>query len=453
MGMRACIKRAVTLCIAMMMVLSLFTGCGTATEKPSAATAETDEETTAAAQGTAAEEEPVTIKVLTVTNWWFKGHDAFAELAAQETGVKIELEKLPDEQGVTVIKTRLATNDVPDILGYYAGANLKSINPEQQFLDLSDQAWANDIIDVEKNVISVDGKLYGSPSGTINMGGVVYNKKVYSELGLEIPVTWQELLDNCEKIKAAGKVPFAYTFKENWTAQLLNLCSWYEVESNHPDAAQLINTNKLHMADIPEYVAGFTKLNELREKGYVNKDYTALSFDNGQKMIANGDAAMYFMGSWIVDTLSANYPDKMTDLGGFALPTDSGDNGVTTWASGGWYIPKSATNPEAAKKWLALWATPEGQAAYYNVQKATGTPAFKTASVGETYDIVKDFKKYVDEGKAAMALEFQIDLSLSNDLPMICVAAGTGQKSPEQAAKDVDAALAKSAKDLKLPGW
>lgn len=453
--MKVSIKRTVSLCIAMMLVLSLFAGCGTATGNTATDTTKAAVETTAAAQATtAATAAPTTIKVLTVNNWWFKGHDAFADFAAQKTGVKVDVEKLPDEQGVTVIKTRLATNDVPDILLYYTGANMKQIAPDKQFMDLSSEAWKDNIVDVAKSVCSVDGKLYGSPNNCMSLGGVVYNKKVYSDLGLKIPNTWKELLDNCEKIKAAGKVPFAYTFKENWTAQLLPLVAWYQVEKSNPDAAKLINTNKLHMADIPAYVGAFKQLNELREKGYVNKDYTALSYDNGQKMIANGDAAMYLMGSWIVDTLSASFPDKIGDLGGFALPSEDGNsNGVTVWASQAFYIPKVAKNPDAAKKWLALWATPEGQAAYYKVQKPNGAPSFKGVDVSDTYGIVKDFKKYLDDGKGAMALEFQIDLSVSNDFPMICVAAGSGQKTPQQAAKDVDNVLAKSAKDQKLAGW
>ncbi|HBE76725.1 MAG TPA: ABC transporter substrate-binding protein [Firmicutes bacterium] len=395
-----------------------------------------------------------TLKVLTVSNWWFKGHDAFADALYKKLGIKLEVEKLPDEQGVQVIRTRLAVNEVPDILLYYSGANMRQISPEQFFVDLSKEPWVNNLVPVVKNVVSANGKIYGSPNNSMPLGGVVYNKKIYSKLGLKVPTTWKEFLDNCEKIKAAGVVPVCYSFKENWTAQLLNLIGWYEIEKKHPDAAKLINTNKLKMADIPEYVGDFRKLSELREKGYINKDYLAVTFDNAQKMIANGDAAMYLMGSWIVDTLSANYPDKINDLGGFALPSDDGKyNGVTVWASQAIYIPKESKNVALAKKVLEFWASKEGQAAFFKVQKTNGAPSFKGVNAGDTYGIVKDFKKYLDNGQAAMALEFQIDISLSNDLPRACVDAGIGAKSPKEAAQAVDAALEKNAKDQKLPGW
>ena len=460
--MRAGIKCAVTLCIAIVMVLSLFAGCGTAAEKPAADTTKAADEATAvqetAAQATATQETtaaaPAKIKVLTVNNWWFKGTDAFAEEAAKQTGVSIELETLPDEQGVQVIKTRLATGDVPDILVYYTGANMKQLDPEKQFMDLSNEPWKDNMVDAAKSVVTVNDKIYGSPNNCMPMGGVVYNKKIYASLGLSVPVTWQQFLDNCEKIKAAGIVPVAYTFKDNWTAQLIPLIGWYECQAKNPGAADLINTNKLKVADIPQYVGNLKKLYELKEKGYINKDYSAATFDNGQKMIANGEAAMYFMGSWIVDTLSANYPDKVADLGGFGLPSDDGSaTGVCTWAPQAFYIPLRAKNPDAAKKWIGFWSTPEGQKVFLSGTKPNGAPSFKNVDVSDTYDIVKDFKKYVDAGKAAIALEFQIDISVSNDFPMICVSAATGQKTPEQAAKAVDDVLAKNAKDMKLAGW
>lgn len=398
--------------------------------------------------------ETKTLTVLTVNNWWFKGHDAFAEALYQKLGIKLAVEKLPDEQGVQVIRTRLAVNEVPDILLFYSGANMKQITPKEFFVDLSKEPWVNNLVPVAKNVVSADGKIYGSPNNSMSMGGVVYNKKIFNQLGLKIPTTWKEFLQNCEKIKAAGVVPVCYSCKENWTAQLLPLIGWYEIEKKHPDAAKLINSNKMKMADIPEYVSDFQKLSELKEKGYINKDYLAVTYDNAQKMIANGDAAMYLMGSWIVDTLSANYPDKINDLGGFALPSDDGKyNGVTVWASQAIYIPKEGKNITLAKKVLAYWASKEGQAAFFKVQKTNGTPSFKGVNVGDTYSIVKDFMKYMDKGQAAMALEAQIDISVTNDLPRICVDAIIGAKSPKKAAQAVDAALEKNAKDQKLPGW
>ena len=40
-----------------------------------------------------------------------------------------------------------------------------------------------------KLTVTVDGRVYGIPSGTAIAGAWLYNKKIYEELGLSIPKT------------------------------------------------------------------------------------------------------------------------------------------------------------------------------------------------------------------------------------------------------------------------
>ena len=49
-------------------------------------------------------------------------------------------------------------------------------------------------------------------------GGIYYNKKIYADLGLKIPITWAEFMANNEKIKTAGNVPVVQTYKDTWTS-------------------------------------------------------------------------------------------------------------------------------------------------------------------------------------------------------------------------------------------
>ena len=59
--------------------------------------------------------------------------------------------------------------------------------------------------------VSQNGQIFGVPSGTAMGGGILYNKKVYADLGLSVPKTWAEFEANNEKIKAAGIAPVAAT--------------------------------------------------------------------------------------------------------------------------------------------------------------------------------------------------------------------------------------------------
>src|ERR1041384_1144005 len=65
---------------------------------------------------------------------------------------------------------------------------------------------------------------------------------------------------------------------------------------------------------------------------------------------------------------------------------------------------------------------------------------------------VKDIAAYIDSGNSVPALEFLSPIKGPN-LEQICVATGTGQMSPADAAKNYDQDVAKQAQQLGLPGW
>jgi raffinose/stachyose/melibiose transport system substrate-binding protein len=65
---------------------------------------------------------------------------------------------------------------------------------------------------------------------------------------------------------------------------------------------------------------------------------------------------------------------------------------------------------------------------------------------------VKDVATYIDTGKSAPALEFLSPIK-GPSLEQICVAAGTGQMTPDAAAAAYDKDVEKQAQQLGLPGW
>jgi raffinose/stachyose/melibiose transport system substrate-binding protein len=65
---------------------------------------------------------------------------------------------------------------------------------------------------------------------------------------------------------------------------------------------------------------------------------------------------------------------------------------------------------------------------------------------------VKDVAAYIDTGKSAPALEFLSPVK-GPTLEQLCVAVGTGQMTPEEAAAAYDEDVKKQAQQLGLPGW
>uniref|UniRef100_UPI0012FB78FC extracellular solute-binding protein n=1 Tax=Sedimentibacter sp. B4 TaxID=304766 RepID=UPI0012FB78FC len=121
-----------------------------------------------------------------------------------------------------IVKTKLATGDMAEVFGYNSGSLLAALDPAKNLVPMTDAALAN-VQDAFKSSVTSDGKVYGVPVGGATGGGILYNKKVFAQLGLSVPKTWAEFMANNAKIKAAGIDPVIQTYGDTWTSQLFVL--------------------------------------------------------------------------------------------------------------------------------------------------------------------------------------------------------------------------------------
>ncbi|MHA6483455.1 ABC transporter substrate-binding protein [Paenibacillus sp. strain BS8-2] len=437
-----------TLCT--VMAVSVLSGCGNsnnANTNAAASNGGTDEKTA----------ENVTISLLTDNTQDFVNVtkaviDAFQ---AKYPHITVENEtRPPGAEGDNFVKTRLSTGDMNDVFFYNSGSLMHALNPEQNFMDLTNEPFMNNVIDSFKPTVALNGKLFGVPAGSTMGGGWFYNKKVYAELGLQVPTTWSELMANNEKFKAAGKVPVIGTYKDSWTTQLVVLADYYNVQAQSPTFADDYTANKAKYATTPAALRSFEKLQELDEKGFQNEDYLATTYDTGLKMLAEGQGAHYPMLTFAIPVLEQNFPDLMNDIGFFAQPGDSAEqNGLTVWMPSGAYISKQTEHPEESKLFLEFLTTPEGIAAWSSASKPVGPWAVKGVDVGdEVAQVVKDMLPYFEDNKTVAALEFVSPIKGPN-LPQFTVEVGAGISDALKAAKGYDKDVEKQAQQLGLEGW
>jgi raffinose/stachyose/melibiose transport system substrate-binding protein len=384
-----------------------------------------------------------------------KAADAVVAAFEAKYPIDIEMEFRPaSAEGENLVKTRIAANDMPDLMMYNSGSLFQVLNLSKNFVDLSKEPLADRLLDSFKTVVSAGTGIYGVPYQPIPAGGILYNKKIYAELGLKIPKTWKEFTANCDKIKAAGKVAVIVSYKDDWSAQLLLLSDYFNLQAAYPKFAQDYTANKAKFASTPAALRGFEKIQEMYAKGYINKDPMASTYDNAQAMLAKGEGAHYPMATWVLPSIAQNFPDKINDIGFFAQPGDSAaKNGVTLWMPVNISIPKASTKIDAAKKFLNFWCSDEGLAAYMSVGAPDGAFAIKNVKMPDTlFPASKDAIAYINANKTAPALEFLSPVKGPN-LPQICVEAGMGLKTPAECAAEYDRDVEKQAKQLRLPGW
>jgi raffinose/stachyose/melibiose transport system substrate-binding protein len=380
--------------------------------------------------------------------------DAYMEL---HPNVTIEIENRPGGgDGDNIVKTRLATGEMTDLFSYNAGSLLQALNPSETLVDLTNEPFMAVVDDAFKQTVAQNGKVFGVPNQTALGGGILYNKKIYEDLGLSIPKTWDEFASNNEKIKEAGIAPVIATYGDTWTSQLFVLADYYNVQAANSNFAAEYTANQAKYATTPAAMAGFVYLQEGYEKGWYQKDFATAKFDQGLEMLANGEGAHYPMLSFALPTIAANWPDKINDIGFFAQPGPSADkNGATIWMLLATYIPKTTTGEKlaVAKDFLAFMVSPEAVAVLNETVPPSGPYLIKGAELpDEVLPGVKDIATYIDAGNSAPALEFLSPVKGPN-LEHLCVAVGTGQMTPEEAAAAYDEDVKNQAQQLGLPGW
>lgn len=353
-----------------------------------------------------------------------------------------------------LVKTRLATGEMNDIFYYNSGALLQALNPSQSLVDLSGELFIDNIAEAFLPTVSQGDGIYGVPVGYAAAGGVLYNRIVYDELGLSVPTSWAEFEANNDALMAAGYPAVLQTYGDTWTAQLFILGDNYNVVQAYPNFAEDYTNNIAKYADLPEARAGFAHLQEGYEKGWWQDDYATANFDTGLGLLANGEVAQYPMLTQVMPAIEANWPDKVNDIGFFALPgPDAMHNGATVWMPLALYIPQTCEHLDVAKDFFAFVASVEGADAITAKVTPAGPYLIKGATLPDDVpQFVKDLNGYIDSGNAYPALEFLSPIKGPN-LEQICVAIGTGQMTAEEGAANYDEDVKKQAQQLGIPGW
>ncbi|WP_160720442.1 ABC transporter substrate-binding protein [Bacillus sp. USDA818B3_A] len=399
--------------------------------------------------------EPVTLTFLVDNQTKIDGVKAVAEEFEKKYNIKTEFETRPaGGEGDNLVKTRLATGDMTDLVWYNSGSLLQALNPEKNFVDLTNEKFMENVMDDFKDAVSINGKAYGIPGSTFGVGGWLYNKKVYKELGLSVPKTWNELMANNEKIKAAGKTAVIGTYKDDWTSQLIFLADNHNVLAESPSFANDFTANKAKFANTPAALRSFEKLAEIHKKGYMNKDFLATTYDQGLKMLADGKGVQYPMLSMGLGTIATNSPDKIQDIGYFPQPGDSADkNGFTIWMPSGIYVNKNSEHVDAAKKWMEFFVSQEAVNVYLTKINPNGPFAIKGIDLPDkVYPAVKEMLPFFEAGKITPALEFLSPVK-GPSLPQITTEVGSGIRGAKDGAKLYDKDVEKQAKQLGLKGW
>ncbi len=287
-------------------------------------------------------------------------HEALEQFKIENPDIEVTLNEYDHEAYKTAIRTWLP-GDPPDVVYWYAGNRMNTFVKRGLFEDVSavwDDNELHNLMASTKDSLTVDGKQYGVPF-TYYQWGVYYRKDIFDRFGIGVPTTWEEYLTACATLKRNGITPVAIGTKFLWPA-----AGWFDYLNLR------VNGLDFHI-DLTEGIIAYTDprvrkvfdvWEELVSKGYYLKDHSSYSWQEAQKFLYDGSAAMYLIGNFIVP----GFPDNLqAKLSFFQFPVIDASVGIYEDApTDTLHIPSKAKNKEAARKFLAFMVRADIQTAY-----------------------------------------------------------------------------------------
>jgi len=89
-------------------------------------------------------------------------------------------------EGDALVKSQLASGTMADVFAYNVGALMQAIDPVRNLVNLKNEPWMSSVNSgFIPSATGPDGGVYAAPFGTAMGGGILYNKRIYSKLGLQ----------------------------------------------------------------------------------------------------------------------------------------------------------------------------------------------------------------------------------------------------------------------------
>lgn len=323
-----------------------------------------------------------------------------ADFNASQDDVRVEM----DTSGVDVVSASFVRGNPPDLMLANYNYEVARFVQRCALSDLSGTDAAATVREDLQPLMDQYGRCEGRVSAlpySVMAASVIYNKEIFAQNDLEVPQTWDELIEVCEALESAGVTPFYATFKDDWTIGQ----GWYDYAvGGSVDVIDFFDELAAAGADVgPDSPVSFEKdfaepIDRMLEltSTYVNDDAASRGYGDGNLAFGRGEAAMYLQGPWAFGEIAKTAPDL--DLGTFPLPMtdDPGDLAVRVNMDLAAMIPEGSRHKEAAQEFLEYLFQPEIVEAY-NASQLGFAPTTDAAAPDDPR--IAGMQAYYDDGR------------------------------------------------------
>jgi raffinose/stachyose/melibiose transport system substrate-binding protein len=251
-----------------------------------------------------------------------------ADFEAENPDIDVVQNQVADAD--TIIRTLLVKDEAPDVITLNANGNFGRLAQAGVFYDFSDERVLQTINPAVQDILADLGNAEGEVNGlgyVNNANGIIYNEDIFEEQGLEVPETWDELIDVCDQLQAAGITPFYGTLGDSWTG-----LPSFNALGAYPAQDDFFEQLREEGEDVgPDSEVSFQKdfaeaLDQQYELfSYTQDGYRGKTYDDGDAAFANGDVAMLMQGIWAVSPIKDVNPDIRAGIFPYPATDDPAD--------------------------------------------------------------------------------------------------------------------------------
>lgn len=438
-------KLAVIMCAVLMGMC--FSGCG-GQEQPAETEsqveqAEETEKPEEQDRPSAATEEQASGEVLTIEFFQQKGEEGpqkgyqaiIDKFNAENPDIVIEMNTVPDAP--TVLTSRISSGDIPVIFSDFptqVAFRQKVANGYIQ--DLTGQAFLDNVEASSLELAKQEDGGYYALSYSRSFMGVYYNRSMFEEYDLDVPATWDEFIEVCDTLKAAGITPMGLHGKDPGRVGHTFQCTLNAWAPNGVEIIEKAVAGETKIEGNEEFIKVFEKMKTLFS--YANDDALALSDIQCYENFANGEYAMCITGSYARGTIESLNADL--NIGIFPMPNDTVE--TTKCVAGidaAICVSAKASDEEkaAAYRFLAYLAEPENAQLFYD---SDGAPSCIKGVVNNDEGIAPIID-ILNAGKTHDWMASTISNNVSTDLFSV-VQGFWADKDVDALLKNMDASIA-----------
>ncbi|WP_026515745.1 ABC transporter substrate-binding protein [Butyrivibrio sp. MC2021] len=276
---------------------------------------------------------------------------AVEQLKEAYPNVELNLIVQAQDDGQT-LKTLAATGQLPDI--YQASTDLiNTFRESNQIMVLNDVAqstgFLDKLYDANKDLAyAEDGNIYAFPFSGQEYVLWYYNKALFEENGLEVPKTYDDLLNCIEVFKGKGITPLALFGQEGW-----NTAAAFDVIATRyaTGGIKALDEGSASVTD-EGYVEAAKMMEKLVAAGLYQDDATTTNYDQASEKFLSGEAAMFINGQWYIEDATKALGDNVDWMFYPAADETSYEAGKAAFSGGG-SASGFAVNPDSENAALA----------------------------------------------------------------------------------------------------